>query len=267
MASNRYRANRSLGNKINNIDGRLGDTQKDTSSPHLSPSDIVSDFLATDSVSTNAIATRATTELQVERGSIGTEHLGVINQIVTDSGVVFKGTPGSLVIAVQGSEGQTANLMEWQDHLGYALAGIGPSGEIFGYNLEVDSITTGNLTAETFGGTFMQITQLDDISALFDGIENRFPITSQGEAIEVGNPFRLLIYVNGVLQQIYTEEYVWQAPYPKKLDVFVDSDGYLSFSTIPPVGATFSGRIMTGQETTTQTTNYPYRPTDILLGA
>lgn len=267
MASNRYRANRSLGNKINNIDGRLSDTQKDTASPHLSPNDVVSDFLATDSVKTNAIATRATTELQVERGSIGTEHLGVINAITTDSGVVFKGTPGNLVIAVKGSEGQTANLMEWQDHLGYALAGVTADGSIFAADITADSVVTEYLDAQYFGGNFMQITQLDDISYLFDGLENRFPITYQGEAFEVLNPFRLLVYIDGILQTIYTEEYVWQSPYPKKVDVFVDSDGYLSFATIPPAGATFSGRIMTGQETTTQTTNYPYRPTDLLLGA
>lgn len=267
MASNRYRANRSLGNKINNINARLGDTEKNTSTPHLRPSDIVQEYLATDSVNTSAIATRATTELQVERGSIGTEHLGIINQIITDSGVIFKGTPGNLVLAVKGAEGQTANLMEWQDHLGYALAGVTADGSIFANDIVSNSVVTEYLDAQFFGGNFMQITQLDDISPLFDGLENRFPITYQGEPFEVLNPFRLLIYINGVLQEIYTEEYVWQSPYPKRKDVFVDSDGYLQFSTIPPYGASFSGRLMTGQETTTQTTNYPYRPTDILLGA
>lgn len=267
MASNRYRANRSLGNKINNINGRLSDTQKNTSSPHLSPSDIVSDFLATDSVKTDAMSTRAVTEFQMERGSVGTEHLGVINAITTDSGVVFKGTPGNLVIAVRGAEGQTANLMEWQDSLGYSLAGVTADGSIFANEITSTSLVTEYLDAQYFGGNFMQVTQLDDISPLFDGIETRFPITYQGETFEVLNPFRLLIYIDGVLQTIYTEEYVWQSPYPKKTDVFVDSDGYLQFSTIPPYGATFSGRLMTGQETTTQTTNYPYRPTDILLGA
>lgn len=267
MASNRYRSNRSLGNKINNISGKLSDTQKDTSNPHISSGVIVSDFMGTNSVDTHAIATRATTELQVERGSIGTEHLGVINQIVTDSGVIFRGTPGNIVVAVQGSEGQTADLMQWQDYQGNVLASIGANGEIFGETLDVTEITTQYFTAEFFGGDFMQVTQLDDVSYLFDGIENRFPITYQGEPYPVGNPFRLLIYINGILQTIYTEEYVWQSPYPKKVDVFVDSDGYLAFATSPPADATFSGRIMTGQSTTTQTTNYPYRPTDIMLGA
>lgn len=267
MASNRYRSNRSLGNKINNIDGRLGDTQKDTADPHISPGNIVSDYMATDSVKTDAIATRATTELQVERGSIGTEHLGVINQIVTDSGVLFRGSPGSLIIAVRASEGQTANIMEWQDSLGYAIAGVTADGSIFANEITANSVVTEYFDAQYFGGDFMQVTQLDDISYLFDGRENRFPITYQGEPYEVGNPFRLLIYIDGILQTIYTEEYVWQSPYPKKTDVFVDSDGYLAFASSPPAGATFSGRIMTGQSTTTQTTNYPYRPTDIMLGA
>lgn len=267
MASNRYRANRSLGNKINNINARLGDTEKSTSDPHVSRGNIISDYLAADAVTTSAMATRATTEFQVERGSIGTEHLGIINQIVTDSGVVFRGTPGSLVVAVQASEGQTANIMEWQDSLGYAIAGVTADGSIFANDITANSVVTEYLDAQYFGGDFMQISQLDDISYMFDGIENRFPITYQGEPYFVGNPFRLLIYIDGILQTIYTEEYTWQSPYPKKVDVFVDSDGYLAFASIPPVGATFSGRILTGQETTTQTTNYPYRPTDLLLGA
>jgi hypothetical protein len=266
VASNRYRSNRSLGNKINFIDSRLGDTQKETNNPHMNPDFIVSDFMSTDSVTTKALATRAATELQVGRGSIGTEHLGIINQIITDSGVVFRGTPGNLVIAVRGAEGQTANLMEWQDHLGYALAGVTAEGAIFGFELDVDNINVGNINVETFTGNIMQITQLDDISPLFDGLEDRFPITYQGEPLPVDNPFRLLIYINGILQDVYTPEYVWQSPLEKQ-GFFVDSDGYLHFSTIPPAGAVFNGRLMPGQETTTQTTNYPYRPIDILLGA
>jgi hypothetical protein len=266
VASNRYRSNRSLGNKINNIDGRLGDAQKDTANPHMSPDFIVSDFLSTDSVTTKALALRSATELQVGRGSIGTEHLGVINQIITDSGVVFRGTPGNLVVAVRGAENQTANLMEWQDHLGYALAGVSSQGAIFGYELEVDNIFAGNISVDTFTGNIMQITQIDDISALFDGVEDRFPLTYQGEPLQVNNPFRLLIYVDGIIQDIYTPEYVWQSPFERK-GAFVDSDGYIHFSTIPPAGAVFSGRLMPGQDTTTQTTNYPYRPIDIMLGA
>lgn len=266
MASNRYRSNRSLGNKINFIDSRLGDTQKDTSNPHMSPNFIVSDFISTDSVTSNALANRAATELQVGRGSIGTEHLGIINQIITDSGVVFRGTPGNILISVRGAENQTANLMEWQDYLGYALAGVTADGSLFGYQLDVDNITVGNIDVDTFTGNVMQITQLDDISPLFDGLEDRFPITYQGEPLQVDNPFRLLVYIDGIIQDVYTEEYVWQSPFERN-GIFVDSDGYLHFSTIPPAGAVFSGRLMPGQNTTTQTTNYPFRPIDIMLGA
>lgn len=267
MASNRYRSTRSLGNKINSISNKVGEGQKTAANPHLNPEVVVSEYLATDSVKTDAIATRATTELQMERGSVGTEHLGIINQIVTDTGVVFKGTPGNIVVSIQGSEGQTGDLLQFTNFQGDILASVGADGEIFGSTLHVDEVTTTTLNAELFGGDFMQITQLDDISTMFDGLRNRFPITYQGVPYEVLNPFRLLIYIDGIIQQIYTEEYVWQSPYPKKLDVFVDSDGWLAFSNPPQAGSTFSGRIMSGQETTTQSTNYPYRPTDLLLGA
>jgi hypothetical protein len=100
----------------------------------------------------------------------------------------------------------------------------------------------------------------------FDGIESRFQAKYQGVAQSVANPFRLLIAVNGIIQTVGTPEYVWQSMV--NIDgYFVDSDGYISFSEVPPAGSTFDGRIEVGPTTTNINKNYPFKALDILLGA
>ena len=47
----------------------------------------------------------------------------------------------------------------------------------------------------------------------------------------------------------------------------VDSDGYLAFSEPVPSGSTFDARIMAGPTANSSTTIYPFKATDILLGA
>jgi len=107
---------------------------------------------------------------------------------------------------------------------------------------------------------------LDDLSTKFDGIESRFAPTSGGYSVNITNPFRLLITVNGILQSVYTPDYVWQSPLPRT-GLQVDSSGYISFAEVPPAGSSFNGRIMLGPTTNTSNTNYPFKAADILLGA
>jgi hypothetical protein len=100
----------------------------------------------------------------------------------------------------------------------------------------------------------------------FDGRESRFLPNYQGVPQSITNPFRLLITVNGIIQTVGTPEYVWQSMV--NIDgYFVDSDGYISFSEVPPAGSTFDGRIVVGPTTTTINKNYPFKALDILLGA
>lgn len=266
MATRRQRKNRTLGNRINSMKNQILNEKTSATDPHLNPNIVVSEYISDSSVRAEKIKTRAVTESGVERASVGTEHLGIINEIITDTGIVVQGLPGNVLISLQASENQTSDLMHWVSFEGDVLAAVGPNGEFFGESIEVDTVTTEHLNAKTFGGDFMQVTQLDDISYLFDGLENRFPLTYQGLPYTIDNPFRLLVFMDGIVQNVYTEEYVFQSPF-KQFHFFVDSDGFISFSTIPEPGTVFNGRLMTGQETTIQTTNYPYRPIDIMLGA
>lgn len=110
-----------------------------------------------------------------------------------------------------------------------------------------------------------EITPLDDISNLFNGINTRFVPKYQGSQITIANPLRLLLNINGIMQYIDFPDYVWMSGYPRR-GFFVDSEGYLQFSEPVPAGSEFDGRLMSGTITTTRTRVYPFKALDILLG-
>jgi hypothetical protein len=111
-----------------------------------------------------------------------------------------------------------------------------------------------------------EIIPLDDISWQFNGVQNRFLATYQNTPVPVTNPYKLLLSINGIMQSVNTQEHLWLSPITPR-GFFIDTDGYIRLSEIPPVGSTFDGRIMAGQDTTTKTKNYPFRAIDIMLGA
>lgn len=98
MASNRKRSNSSIGNKINRIDSKVARTEKSTQGPHLDPEGISSEHLGTESVSERTIAARAITEDKLARGAVGTEHLGVVNELTSDSNLAFNAGPGYIIL-------------------------------------------------------------------------------------------------------------------------------------------------------------------------
>ena len=111
-----------------------------------------------------------------------------------------------------------------------------------------------------------EIYPLDDLSGEFDGASSRFQQKYQGVVINNFNPFRLLVTINGVLQNTYVQDHTWLSMFPR-YGLTVDSEGMILFSEPVPAGASFSGRMLQGSNTTNLTTSYPFRPIDILLGA
>lgn len=109
------------------------------------------------------------------------------------------------------------------------------------------------------------IVPLDTLRYNFDGVESRFMPTYQGIKVNITNPLRVFLSVNGVNQTANFSEYVWQSGLPREGFV-IDSDGYIAFSEVPPVGSTFEGRVLTGSPVTTYTKIYPFNPADIVLG-
>ena len=118
----------------------------------------------------------------------------------------------------------------------------------------------------TTGIALPDIVPIDNLSGQFDGIEQRFAPKYQGSKITINNPLRLLISLNGIIQTVTFPETVWLSGYVQD-GFYVDSDGYLSFTEVPPAGSTFDGKIMNGPDTqSTYVKTYPFRPIDILLG-
>jgi hypothetical protein len=111
-----------------------------------------------------------------------------------------------------------------------------------------------------------EIIPLDNLKYWFDGLEDRFYPTYQGEVVTVGNPNRVEITVNGLQQPIYTPDYVWGTPFSGD-GFMIDSEGYIAFSEVPPAGSTFSGKILPGAVTSSLDNRYPFKAQDLLLGA
>jgi len=116
------------------------------------------------------------------------------------------------------------------------------------------------------GSTSLDLTLLDNLQYSFDGISTYYTPTYQGSKINITNPFLLQVILNGVQQKITSgPETVWLSDYP--IDgMWVDANGNLAFSEVPPAGSSFDGSINLGPSTTSNTTIYPFAATDLLLG-
>jgi hypothetical protein len=129
-------------------------------------------------------------------------------------------------------------------------------------------LTTGTASSTYLpltGGTLLDIIPLDDISNEINGQTSRFLPKYQGQQITINNPLRLLVTINGIIQTVGFTDNTWQSFLPK--DGFVvDYDGYIAFSEVVPIGSSFHGRLMAGSDTTSRSTTYPFRASDILLG-
>jgi hypothetical protein len=109
------------------------------------------------------------------------------------------------------------------------------------------------------------IIPLDDLRYIFDGVTSRFEPRFQGTKVDLYNPLRLMINLNGTVQTPSYPDYVWQSMLP--LDGFtLDSDGWIAFTQVPPAGSTFDGRVMLGPNVNTIGKAYPFKAMDILLG-
>ena len=110
------------------------------------------------------------------------------------------------------------------------------------------------------------IIPLDDMRYEFDGINSRFMPKFEGQMVNIYNPLKLLLTINGIIQTVDFPEYVWQSMLPRE-GFMVDSDGYIAYSEVPPPGSTFDARVMLGPNVNTKKKGYPFKAVDILLGA
>jgi hypothetical protein len=119
----------------------------------------------------------------------------------------------------------------------------------------------------TYTNERLEIVPLDDVSTDFNGSNTRFIPKVGGTKITISNPLRLLVNINGIIQMLGNQDNHWLSPIAPE-GFFIDSDGYMEFSEPVPTGSTFDARLMPGKTSNTlEKSRYPFRATDILLGA
>jgi hypothetical protein len=113
----------------------------------------------------------------------------------------------------------------------------------------------------------LEIVPLDDVSTDFNGSNTRFIPKVGGTQITISNPLRLLVNINGIIQMLGNQDNHWLSPIVPD-GFYIDSQGYMQFGEPVPTGSTFDARLMSGKTSNTlEKSRYPFRATDILLGA
>ena len=90
-----------------------------------------------------------------------------------------------------------------------------------------------------------------------------------GEVLSITNPFRLMITVNGVLQSAFINntDNVYQSNFLGSRNGYtIDSDNNIKFTESVPTGSEIVARVLPASSTATIIKNYPFKPTDIVLG-
>lgn len=128
MPSNRYRGNKSVGNKLNRLETQVTTSAKSTADPHLSTGVVQDNNLAAESVSETSVANRAITEDKIARGAIGTEHLGVINELASDSDMRLRAGVGTVI--VEGAASGSADLFQVKNSAGTVVHKIDSVGRM-----------------------------------------------------------------------------------------------------------------------------------------
>jgi hypothetical protein len=109
--------------------------------------------------------------------------------------------------------------------------------------------------------------ELDDISFLTDGTKNTFPLTFNYQSVNITNPFRLLVTVNGIIQSAFINN----LEHPSLLGLTdgytIDYDGNIKFSESLPSATKVVIRVIPGSVTQTKIKYYPLSPSSILLGS
>jgi hypothetical protein len=224
------------------------------------------------------------TALSTWAGSTNITTLGTI-ATGTWSGTAIGISKGGTGLTTLGTAGQVltvnagATAAEWKDATGSAGGGTlvqetAPTSPTIGDTWFKNSEST----LYIYDGSFWvevnslltipleDIVELDNMSKQFDGAETRFLPTFNGNMVPITNPYRLLLTINGIIQEMGFPEYVWQSMLPRS-GYRIDNDGYIAFSEAPPVGSTFHARILAGPTTNTTQKIYSFEATDILLGA
>jgi hypothetical protein len=228
---------------------------------------------AADTIPVNRGGTGATTKEDAQQQLLPTQGFQGGKFLTTDgTAASWASVPASYLSPTIGStsiaSGQTVT----------TIAGLTLSAPIFTGNITIPEPVQNNnpatkLYVDTVAATVssnnsaLEIIPLDDVSTLFNGAETRFAPKVGGTKISITNPLRLLISINGIIQMLGNQDNHWLSPITSD-GFFMDADGYIEFNEPVPAGSTFDAKLVPGKTINTlEKSRYPFRATDILLGA
>lgn len=235
-------------------------------------------------VVTNGIYSAATNYLNFATNSLSRMSITPAGQVNINSSSLVLGSGSvaqqfgivsssatNIVSVIRGAISQSGDLTQWQSNTGTIAAKIDFAGNLTATSVAKSGGTSSQIlmadgsTTNLNNSSTLDIIPLDDITNEINGQNSRFLPKYQGQKVTINNPLRLLVTINGIIQTVGFTDNTWQSFLPK--DGFVvDYDGYIAFSEVPPIGSSFQGRLMAGSDTTSRTTTYPFRASDILLG-
>lgn len=114
----------------------------------------------------------------------------------------------------------------------------------------------------------LDITILDNLRPLFNNFDKIFTPTYEGNPVSITNPGLLEVYLNGVKQKVLMSTPTWMSYFvAEPATIAVNNDGNIAWTSAPAAGSMFEGIIVVGATTTSNTTNYPFAPMDLMMGA
>lgn len=178
MPSNRYRGNKSIANKINRLESQVTTTAKSTADPHLSSDVIATNNLSAESVESEKLAARAVTEDKIARGAIGTEHLGIVNRITSDSDLRL--SPGLGTVVVEAAATGSADILQVKNAAGTVIHKIDSVGRMQNTNQPYfQAISSGSPQYSTTDPIYTNV--IWNVGNHYDSTNGRFtaPVTGR----------------------------------------------------------------------------------------
>lgn len=198
---------------------------------------------------------------------VGADNAPVYLRVLDDGTVSFEGANGQLLAI---SDSFSGTIFSVSDISGIPSIQVLDDGTIklapYYGSVQVPAPTSdSDAVNKSYLNTQNTIVVLDDIGPYFNSIDYRFLPTQDGTTVTITNQLRLILTIDGIIQEVNAPDYTWLSEIPR-WGFRIDYEGYIQFTEAPPAGAVFEARLVPGSETDTVTNQHPFNAVDILIG-